>query len=166
MHIKPQEINSYIDKAWKLIAPNWPIDSIIARNPLIGLEGVHFDEAVKRGSPLFQSKAISPLIEKVNKETIKWCQAFFDKGQAIINMPDRHKGFYESWRLLAAIDYRKEFKELKINPLEFMQRDKALTLHKLFAIVNLQEEDIEDRLSMILCSLPGWAGYIKYFKHI
>ena len=154
-------MNINLDEIWALIAPNWPIGNLIARNPLQGLEGMHFENALKRGQYLFQSPKISNEMEIINMETIKWCQAFFDKGQAIINMPNRDKGFYESWRHLASIDYKKQFRELKLDPLELMQSDKISTLKKLLKIMNLESNNIK-LLETMLCSLPGWSGYIKY----
>ena len=47
------ELRSYVHLAGEVIAQYWPMRTFIYRNPLHGLEGLHFDEAVKRGTQLF-----------------------------------------------------------------------------------------------------------------
>ena len=42
----------------------------------------------------FQQKDLPEPVDAVNRETIKWCQAFFDEGQATIAMPLRRLGLY------------------------------------------------------------------------
>lgn len=47
------ELRSYVQLAGEVIAHYWPMRTFIHHNPLHGLEGLHFDEAVKRGAQLF-----------------------------------------------------------------------------------------------------------------
>lgn len=47
------ELRSYVQLAGEVIAQYWPMRTFIHHNPLHGLEGLHFDEAVKRGTQLF-----------------------------------------------------------------------------------------------------------------
>ena len=91
-------------KVWDKISPTWPLQNIIACNPLQGFEDLRFEEALKRGYGFFQNKEISPQLERINQITIKWCQVFFDSGQATIKMPNRDQGFYKSWKELAVFD--------------------------------------------------------------
>ena len=41
------------------------------------------------------------IVEQINRELIKWCEAFLDEGHATWPMPGREKGFYAAWKLLA-----------------------------------------------------------------
>ncbi|MDP3596071.1 MAG: Na-translocating system protein MpsB, partial [Nitrospirota bacterium] len=47
------EVRSYVQLAREVIAPYWPMRTFIHHNPLHGLEGLHFDAAIKRGTQLF-----------------------------------------------------------------------------------------------------------------
>ena len=47
------ELRSYAQLAGEVIAQYWPMRTFIHHNPLHGLEGLHFEEAVKRGAQLF-----------------------------------------------------------------------------------------------------------------
>ncbi|MDP3599115.1 MAG: DUF2309 domain-containing protein [Nitrospirota bacterium] len=47
------ELRSYVQLAGEVIAQYWPMRTFIHHNPLHGLEGLHFDEAIKRGAQLF-----------------------------------------------------------------------------------------------------------------
>ncbi len=47
------ELRSYVSLAGEVIAKVWPMTSVIARNPLQGLEHLRFGEAVERGEQLF-----------------------------------------------------------------------------------------------------------------
>ncbi len=47
------ELRTYVSLAGDVIARVWPMTSVIARNPLQGLEHLHFEDAVQRGEQLF-----------------------------------------------------------------------------------------------------------------
>ncbi|MGZ8423156.1 MAG: putative inorganic carbon transporter subunit DabA, partial [Nitrospira sp.] len=47
------EVRSYVQLAREVIAQYWPMRTFIHHNPLHGLEGLHFEAAVKRGAQLF-----------------------------------------------------------------------------------------------------------------
>ena len=51
--VQRMELRSYVQLAGEVIAQYWPMRTFIYHNPLHGLEGLHFDEAVKRGTQLF-----------------------------------------------------------------------------------------------------------------
>ena len=40
--------------------------------------------------------------ETINREMVKWCEAFLDEGHAPWPMPGREQGFYSAWKFLAA----------------------------------------------------------------
>lgn len=102
------------------------------------------------------------IVSQINSELIKWCEAFLDEGYATWPMPDREKGFYGSWKALAAqewspcgiADSRRKISRLPDNP-----EDAVLeSLDALAIPMQLRQ----DYLSLQLAALPGFAGFIKW----
>lgn len=150
-------------EVWGKIAPTWPLKNIIACNPLQGFENLQFEEALKQGHKFFQNEEIPFELEKINKITIKWCQVFFDVGQATIKMPNRHKGFYKSWKELAIFD-NELHQNLKEN-IDFIKNLPDLSndaINKILEEFQLSKEDQNKFLTMILTTLSGWSSYVKY----
>ena len=71
-----------IDASWTAIAPFWPLRNLVAVNPLQGLEDLPIESALVEAAVWFQQRDLPERIDAVNRETIKWCQAFFDEGLA------------------------------------------------------------------------------------
>jgi uncharacterized protein YbcC (UPF0753/DUF2309 family) len=98
----------------------------------------------------------------VNKELIKWCQAFLDEGHAAWPMPYREKGFYESWKTLAALEWSpvgiknsgKKIRALPASP------EEAVLAH--LDALAIPPELRQDYLSLELASLYGWASFINW----
>ena len=92
---------------------------------------------------------------------VKWCQVFLDEGQATIIMPERGKGFYRAWALLAPFDPKLRSSKKKVGYSHFPPM-----LKKLFFSVSrrltIPDDQIEEYLRYSLAELPGWAGYIKW----
>ncbi|CCH53792.1 hypothetical protein BN8_02915 [Fibrisoma limi BUZ 3] len=157
------EIRSKVAKAATLIAPVWPLRTFIACNPLQGLESLPFEEALADGARFFQQPPVSPELEAVNLQVIKWSMVFMDDGQATITMPNRHKGFYRAWKDLARFDdqlhqHNRAAKAwLKALP-EKAEDALLLSLDRL----NVPKAEHESFLKQTLTYLPGWAGYIKW----
>ena len=94
-HAMPQDtthIPAMVRASFATIAPCWPLQNVMAVNPLQGLEAMPIEEALQRGAAYFQQAELPPGMDAVNRETIKWMQAFCDDGQAILPMPHRKKG--------------------------------------------------------------------------
>ncbi|RIV17712.1 DUF2309 domain-containing protein [Fibrisoma montanum] len=157
------EIRTKVANAATLLSPVWPLRTFIACNPLQGLEALPFEEALADGARLFQHPQVSPELEAVNLQVIKWCLAFTDDGQATITMPNRHKGFYRAWKDLARFDdqlhqHNRTVKNwLKALP-EKAEDALLLSLDRL----NVPKTNHEPFLKQTLTYLPGWAGYIKW----
>lgn len=152
-------IKTLITNAAQIIAPIWPMQTIIARNPLQCIESLNFEDAIAMGETFLADH--SHMSREVNREMIKWCQVFLDEAQAIITMPEREKGFYRAWSLLAPFDnklhsYKKNEWLLSL-PSE--AEEAILFCLKKLTIPN---EKIEEYLKYSLAELPGWAGYIKW----
>jgi uncharacterized protein YbcC (UPF0753/DUF2309 family) len=102
------------------------------------------------------------LTARIDREMIKWCEAFLDEGHAAWPMPGRERGFFGAWRWLAAqerspcgiADSRRKLAALPEQP------DDAL-LDSLDALA-IPEAAWPDYLSRHLTALPGWAGFIKW----
>jgi uncharacterized protein YbcC (UPF0753/DUF2309 family) len=102
------------------------------------------------------------IVEQVNGELIKWCEAFLDEGHATWPMPGRERDFYGAWKALAAhewspcsiADSRRKIAQLPEHP-----EDAVLDSLGLLAIPPGFRQDY---LSLQLAALPGWAGFIKW----
>ncbi len=102
------------------------------------------------------------IAEQINRELIKWCEAFLDEGHATWPMPGREKGFYGAWKFLAELEWspcgiansRQKLARLPVQP------EDAL-LESLTAL-GVQPKAWQDYLSLHLTALPGWTGFIKW----
>ena len=98
----------------------------------------------------------------VNREVIKWCEAFLDEGHAVWPMPGKEQGFYAAWRSLAArewspcgiADSGRKIAALPEAP------EEAVLSH--LDALGIPSELREDYLSLELTSLYGWASYINW----
>lgn len=156
-------IEQAIEKSWSKIAPFWPLKNLIAVNPVRGFEDLTFKAALKEAQTYFQQKDLPELMKKVNCETIKWLQVFFDEGQSTIQMPLRTSGLLRSVLALLPFDAhfdlkkpdkRDWFKNLSAKP-EIMIEECLLTL-------GIAQKDHEQFLTLMLTTLPGWAAHIQY----
>lgn len=102
------------------------------------------------------------ITDQINRELIKWCEAFLDEGHAAWSMPGRERGFYGAWKFLAEqewspcgiADSRWKIAGLPASP------EDALLEH--LSALGIPFEAWQDSLSLHLTALPGWAGFIKW----
>ncbi|MEO8340606.1 MAG: putative inorganic carbon transporter subunit DabA, partial [Nitrospirota bacterium] len=45
------------------------------------------------------------IVQQINDQLIKWCEAFLDEGHATWTMPGREKGLYGAWKALAVHEW-------------------------------------------------------------
>ena len=83
--------------------------------------------------------------DEVEKEIIEFISRFLDEDQTTMNMPNRERGMFETFKLYENFDYAKGAES-------FVEE----TLQK------LQVKDTEGYLLTHLLKLHGWAGFIKY----
>jgi len=100
--------------------------------------------------------------EQINREMIKWCEAFLDEGHATWRMPGRENGFYAAWKFLGQREWspcgiKNNRGELARLP---AQADDSL-LESLSAL-GIPHESWQDYFSSHLTALPGWTGFIKW----
>ncbi|MDP1573614.1 MAG: DUF2309 domain-containing protein [Coxiellaceae bacterium] len=159
--VEPRTIEiNHVCEAWKNIAPFWPLKNLIASNPLLGLEYLPFEQAIKEGAALFQQSELPEQLYEINRETIKWCQAFFDDGQATIQMPLRACGFYNAFRQLVVFD--SHLNKKNITWLKSLPHSAEETIEDCFLKLNILNEQKTQFLTLVLTTLPGWASYVKY----
>ena len=102
------------------------------------------------------------IVELINSELIKWCEAFLDEGHATWPMPGRDQGLYAAWKQVAGkewttcgiADSRRKIAALPEHP-----EDAVLDCLDALAIPVTFRQDY---LSLQLAALPGWAGFIKW----
>ena len=102
------------------------------------------------------------IIEQINREMIKWCEAFLDEGHATWAMPQREKGFYGAWKFLAQREWSPcgiENSSDKLARLPVRAEDAVL---QSLSALGIDGEAWGNYLALHLASLPGWAGFIKW----
>lgn len=150
-------------QSFRNIAPYWPLKNLIAVNPLQGLEDLPFDQALDIANVYFEQKEIPEEMEEVNRETIKWLQAYLDEGQATLAMPLRAKGLYSAWRKLALYDVKLHNNDKrKRDWLKNIPTNPELAIYECLQYLDIAKEHHIQFLTLLLTTLPGWAAYIKY----
>lgn len=158
MQNNEQALDKIVVNSWEKAGKFWPLQSIIAANPLSGLECHDFEEAINFGAALFQTNTMSESLQKINLETIKWLQVFFDENQALFKMPLKGHGLYRSVKKMLMFDKvgKANKKWLQELPDSYLKTIK-ICLVKL----NVASSDIEILLTVLIAALPGWSAFIK-----
>jgi hypothetical protein len=100
--------------------------------------------------------------EQINRELVKWCEAFLDEGHATWPMPGREKGFYAAWRLLAQQEWSPGAIENSREKLARLLEQPEDALLESLATLGIPADARQDYLSLHLAALSGWAGFIKW----
>lgn len=144
------------EKAIRALAAKLPADSIQQGEPPI---------AIARDLTLAtwcDQTLHTQLVWQMNREVVKWCEAFLDEGHASWPMPEREKGFYAAWRSLASkewspcgvADSGRKIQALPESP------EQALLAH--LDALEIPTELRQDYLSHHLTALYGWASFINW----
>jgi len=150
-------------QSFSKIAPYWPLQNLIAVNPLHGFEDLPIEEALTQAAAYFQQPDIPEPMLAVNRLTIKWLQSFFDDGQATLSMPLRNQGLYAAWRQLALYDIELHGdNNLKRDMLRELPKSAEQAITDYLLRLGIAKEQRLPFLTLMLTTLPGWAGYIKY----
>ena len=102
------------------------------------------------------------ITDLINRELIKWCEAFLDEGHATWSMPGRERGFYGAWKFLAQREWspcgikgsREKLARLPASPED--------ALLESLAALGIRPDGWQNYLGFHLTALPGWAGFIKW----
>ncbi len=100
--------------------------------------------------------------EQINRELVKWCEAFLDEGHATWPMPRREKGFYAAWRFLAQQEWSPAAIENSREKLARLPEQPEDALLESLATLGIPVDARQDYLSLHLVALSGWAGFIKW----
>ncbi len=151
-------LKTQLDSSWRVIPPYWPLNNLIAVNPLVGFEDYYFEQALSSAQNLFQVPTLDFGMHNVNRESLKWLQAYFDEGQSTFEFPGRGDGFLKSVLALMSLDStlsnRSLLNDLPSNPLDII--DLCLK------ILCCDPTDRQLVLTLSLTTLPGWASHILY----
>jgi hypothetical protein len=162
-NLQASNTSSVVKKSWDKIAPLWPLENIVAVNPLSGLESLPFEEALDVAEAFFQQECFPDEVSKINLESIKWLQVYFDYGQSTIQMPSRSRGFLNSLLSLLRFDNNIHSGcKVKIQWLKELGTNPIIIIDKVLLSLNVSLSDRELFLTLMLTTLPGWASHIKY----
>lgn len=152
-----------VAESWRIIAPYWPLKNLNAVNPLHGLEHRPIEEALAVAEAHFQKAGLPESALAVNRESIKWFQAFFDHGQATLAMPFRELGLYRAWKKAAVHDKRLHGGDpKKVAWLSALPDDPISAVALGLRALRVVDEDRLVFLTLMLTTLPGWAAYVRY----
>lgn len=158
-----KSINALIEKSWTKISPFWPLKNLIAVNPICGFEDLHFKDALNISKSYFQQKEIPKKMEDINRESIKWLQVFFDEGQSTIQMPNRNSGFLNSVFSLIVYDEKIHNNQKdKCDWLKSLPNNPEDVVRECLLYLGVNNQDSEEFLTLMLTTLPGWSGYVRY----
>lgn len=157
------KIETLVKESWGKIAPTWPLKNLIAVNPLAGFEDLSFEDALREGQAYFQAADLPEKMQDVNRQSIKWLQAFFDEGQSTIHMPLRYKGLYTSVVALLLYDKNLSPKDEKAKAfLQNLPKEPEAAIAECLLFLGIRAEQQAEFLTLMLTTLSGWAAYIKY----
>jgi hypothetical protein len=161
--IQPSTLEQAISRSWTKIAPFWPLKNLIAVNPLAGFEDLPFETGLEQAAAYFQQANLPPGMQQVNRESIKWLQAYFDQGQSTIRMPLRTLGFLKSTLSLFRFDQQlHKNHKAQLEWLQQLPQKPIAVLDEALDYLAIDPQDREEFLTLLLTTLPGWAAHIKY----
>ena len=156
-------LDALVALSWAKIAPSWPLKNLIAVNPLAGFENAPFEDALREAQACFQSPDLPAPMQAVNRESIKWLQAFFDDGQATLPMPLRRGGLYKSVKALLPYDKKSAPRDERgAALLHNLPEEPEAAIAECLLYFGIRTERQGAFLTLMLTTLPGWAAYIKY----
>jgi hypothetical protein len=156
-------LQDHIRQSWTRIAPSWPLKNLIAVNPLAGFENLPFEEALRAGHAYFQQSSLPAPMADINRQSIKWLQAFLDDGQAAIEMPGRALGLFAAVAALLPHDRVLAPATQKARMfLDGLSHDAHTSIAQSLLFLGIRADQQTQFLTLMLTTLPGWAAYIKY----
>ena len=140
-----------------------PMSTQVRSNPTPSAEISHLPE-LETLSAWCDATLGTTLVERVNREMVKWCSSFLDEGEAGWSMPGRDQTFYRAWRSLAVHDFTLRLIGIteaaaKIRALPDRPEDAVL---EHLEHMHIPKPAWESYLALHLATLPGWTGYLKW----
>jgi hypothetical protein len=165
---KIKAIKEIVSEATQIIAPFWPLKNLIACNPLQGLEKHSFDQALLLSKKYFQRDDLPESLIEINRQSIKWCEIFFDEGIATISIMDKKNGLYRNFLKLAIDDYdlqkssNHRDKNQFLNLISQFPQDVSDSIEFCLEGLKVDENNQKKLIEIILTSLSGFSSYLKY----
>lgn len=100
--------------------------------------------------------------DQINREMVKWCEAFLDEGHATWPMPGRKNGFYAAWKSLAQREWSPCGIKNSGEKLARLPAQPEDALLESLGALGIYPETWPEYFSLQLAALPGWAGFIKW----
>ena len=100
--------------------------------------------------------------ETINREMVKWCEAFLDEGHAPWPMPGREQGFYSAWKFLAAQEWSPGGIANSKQKLARLPAHPEDSLLESIAMLGIDNDSRQEYFSRHLAALSGWTGFIKW----
>lgn len=147
-----------IRESWSVIPPFWPLKNLIAVNPLMGFDHLHFTDALRMGCAYFQQTDQPVIMADVNRESLKWLQVFFDEGQSTLVIPGWKNGFLACILDLMAFDSGLPNRQI----LSDLPKDPFLVIDYCLSELAVGEVDQEQFMTLMLTTLSGWSSYVLY----
>jgi len=104
----------------------------------------------------------SSINEQIDREMIKWCEAFLDEGHAPWPMSGREKGFYLAWKSLAAQEFSICGIKNHRQKITSLSTNAEIAVLEHLAALALPADTWQGYLTFHLTALSGWAGFIKW----
>ena len=102
------------------------------------------------------------IVDQINGELIKWCEAFLDEGHATWSMPGREHGLYAAWKRLAVSEWTTCGIAESRHKIASLPEHPEDAVFECLEALGIPAEFRQDYLSLQLAALPGWAGFIKW----
>lgn len=158
---KNASTENLVQKAWEITPAFWPLDRMIAINPLQGLDHLPFEKALQEGSYFFRQKEAPKPIEEANILSLKWLPLYFDQGQCTIKLPGKNRDLFSC--LTQALKYDRMLTDKQRAKIATISTDPTLLITD--SIKALEEKDALLFLQLMLTTLPGWASHVHYLHH-
>lgn len=102
------------------------------------------------------------IVWQIDRELIKWCEAFIDEGHAFWSMPKREKGFYKVWKSLASKEWSPCGITASGKKIKALPESPELALEEHLNLLCIPIELRQDYLSLQLTALYGWSSFINW----
>lgn len=112
---------------------------------------------------MLDKSAQTDLVATINKQMIKWCNAYLDQTQAQTK-PQHMPGLYRFWKEMARYDFSLIFKQVPYSAqtIDYLPDDSEEALDGFLSELELKKEQVAAYLSRHLVHLPGLASHLKW----
>lgn len=132
-------------------------------------EDIEISLKIKCISDIYDQQNSSNVTNLITREVSKWLAAYFDEGQAVWSMPNKHMRLFYAWQKVA--QYDSSFKKYNLNIKDIIARlpvDPEDAIEELSKKIQnelqLDSEQWTNYLFRLLCSVNGWASYVQRFE--